>query len=389
MRFSKPPQLMTSEELADRVIACIQERMPESDSLDYKAALNIRNRQDRIELAKDISSFANGLGGTLLYGVPEREENGVPVPVPIEECGLEIDLGAPEQVENILLDAIRPILSDVFVKPVTIPVQGKQILLVHHPASWNKPHMVEAYNERRFFRRSNYRVVSMSETEVEAAYASRRSVRIAAEEFFRTADLGTIPTGRFLRAMIFPTSTLVRRERMREEEFRKWLSGNPPQGRRGDWIPFLDGVRFLSVAGGALYGKQFELRYFHSGAVSFTTDLQMMLPDNGALNLADTEKIVDLYVLIPTAKFFELLGIASPLVIKLELHGCRGLEAFVKFPFGDSDKGPSALSQDPTSFLEESSSDELLGQHEKLRGRLAERLFAAFGLWRAQNSIAS
>jgi len=215
----------------------------------------------------------------------------------------------------------------------------------------------------------------MSETEVEAAYASRRSVRIAAEEFFRTADLGTIPTGRFLRAMIFPTSTLVRRERMREEEFRKWLSGNPPQGRRGDWIPFLDGVRFLSVAGGALYGKQFELRYFHSGAVSFTTDLQMLLPDNGALNLADTEKIVDLYVLIPTAKFFELLGIASPLV--------------VKFPFGDSDKGPSALSQDPTSFLEESSSDELLGQHEKLRGRLAERLFAAFGLWRAQNSIAS
>ena len=371
-------------------MACIRERSPESDSLDYKAELNITNRQGRIELAKDISSFANELGGTLLYGVAEREENGVPVPVPIEDCGLEIDPGVPEQVENILLDTIRPVLPDLFVKPV--PVQEKQILLVHHPASWNKPHIVEAYNERRYFRRSNYRAVSMSETEVEAAYASRRSVRIAAEEFFRTADLGNIPPiGRFLRTTVFPTFTLVRRERMREEEFRIWLSGNPPQGRRGDWVPFLDGVRFLSVAGGALYGKQFELRYFHSGAVSFTVDLQVMLADNGALNLASTEKIVDLYVLIPTAKFFELLGIASPLSTKFELRGCCGLEAFIPPTdwYADLVKGPSALSQDPTSFIEESSSDELQGEREKLRGRLGERLFSAFGLWRPQNFIPS
>ena len=72
MRFPKPPQLMTDEELTERVVASINQRLPESDSLDYKALLNIETRDERIELAKDASSFANEFGGTLLYGVRKR-----------------------------------------------------------------------------------------------------------------------------------------------------------------------------------------------------------------------------------------------------------------------------------------------------------------------------
>jgi predicted HTH transcriptional regulator len=184
---------MTPEELAGRIADCIRQRMPESDSLDYKAQLNIGTQRERTELAKDVSSFANELGGMVLYGVPETEENGVPVPAALEECGFECESGLPERAENILLDTVRPVLPNLFVKVVTI--NEKQILVVHHPASWNKPHMVEAYNTRRYFRRGNYRAVPMSEREIEAAYASRRSVQIMAEEFFRTGDLGDIPSG--------------------------------------------------------------------------------------------------------------------------------------------------------------------------------------------------
>jgi hypothetical protein len=376
---------MTAEELADQVITCIQERMPESDSLDYKATLNIGNKQaERVELAKDVSSFANEFGGTLMYGVPEIEENGVPVPVPLSDCGMEIAPGLPERVENILLDSIRPVLPNLFVKPVAIPGVEKQLLVVHHPASWNKPHMVEAYNVKRYFRRGNYRAVPMSEREVEAAYASRLSDRIASEEFFRTADLGSIPNGRFLRVILFPTFTLVRRERMREDEFRKWLNQNPPERTQGYWVPFLDGVRFVTTINGALYDSKvelFELRYFHNGAVSFTFDLQQLLSPKGVLFLDRIEEVINIYALRLTAKFFELLGIVSPLVIKVELHGCRNLEAFIAQ--GVREKGPAALSQDLINFLEESFTDELLGQPEKLLVRLAERLFEAFGLWRS------
>ena len=277
MRFPKPPQLMSDQELVDWTVGCIKQRAPESDSLDYKSILNLETPAQRIELAKDASSFANEFGGTLLYGVPEVKENDVPIPVSLEKCGLKIDGRIPETVENILLDSVRPVLPNLFVKPVPLAGTTTHILVVHHPASWNKPHMVESYKERRYFRRGNYRAVRMSEVEVEAAYASRRSLRIQAEEFFRTADFGEIPeTGQFLRVTIVPVLTLVARETMREREFIEWLRKNPPEGRRGDWVPFLNGVRFMSYATGAFNGLQFEVRLFHNAAFSFTVDMDFL-----------------------------------------------------------------------------------------------------------------
>jgi hypothetical protein len=388
MRFVKPPQLMTVEELVDRVRSSLVERWPESDALDYKESLNTKTRQDRIELAKDVSSFANELGGTLLYGVPEQQEGGVPIPAPLEKCGLEIDPGIPEKIENILLDSIRPVLPNLFVKTITLPeIRPKQLLVVHHPASWNKPHMVEAYKDRRYFRRGNYRAVPMSEREVEAAYASRRSVQIAAEEFFRTADLGDVPgTGPFLRITIFPVFSLIRREVMREEAFRRWLDENPPAGRRGIWIPFVDGIRFLSYASGNLNGKEHELRLFHNGTLSFTTDATHLIVDH-ELNLTETEKSVRLYSLFPAAKAVEFLGFVSPLVIKVEIFGMSGIKAF----FRDTNRSwtslppgvPSGLWRNPTTFVEESSSDELAGQADQVLSRIIDRLGEAFGLWRS------
>ena len=381
---------MTPEELADFVRKLIAERWPESDSLDYKHAVNSSTQRARLELAKDISSFANELGGTLVYGVPETEENGVPVPEPLDRCGIEMESGEPERIENFLLDAIRPVLPSLFVKPITLrEIQPKTLLVVSHPASWNKPHMVEFGNERRFYRRGNYRTVRMSEREVEAAYAARRAVQIAAEDFFRTADLGMVPSeGRFLRAIIYPGFVLIRREVMRENAFRAWLDKNPPADRRGDWIPFLDGVRFLSYAKGALHDHQFELRLFHNGALAFTTDMNDLLHAE-KLNLALTEDVLKKYVLVPGAKAVEFLGISGPLTVNVSIMGASGLKALWKEPgganwFTDPKRGPSPLEKDPISFVEESSSDELQGQQEQLLSRLVDRLASAFGMWRVR-----
>jgi len=377
---------MLPQELAEFVRKLIRERWPESDSLDYKRELNITTRRDRIELAKDISSFANEIGGTLVYGVPE-ETNGdaVPTPQSIENCGITIDSDLPERIENILLNSIHPVLPNLFVKTVNLAeIDPKLILLIYHPASWNKPHMVELDRHRRYYRRGNYRTVPMSEREVEAAYASRRSFQIAAEDFFRSADLGEVPsTGPFLRIIVFPQFSLVRRDRMREDAFRTWLRDNPPAERRGDWFPFLDGVRFLSYATGALNGRQFELRLFHNGALSFTADPTMVIGNN-KLDLAEVRKIIDLYSFIPASKAFELLGIAGPLTVKVAIHGGVNLEAIFgpQIWFADPIRGPTPLHQDPTAFVEESSTDELLAERERLLARIIDRLASAFGIWR-------
>lgn len=107
------------------------------------------------------------------------------------------------------------------------------------------------------------------------------------------------------------------------------------------------------------------------------------------LNLALTEDVLKKYVLVPEAKAVELLGISGPLTVKVSIMGGVGLEALWKELggpnwFADPKRGPSALENDPTSFVEESSSDELLGQQDQLLSRLLDRLASAFGMWRVR-----
>lgn len=278
-------------------------------------------------------------------------------------------------------------LPNLFIKLVSLSeIEPKKLIVIHHPASWNRPHMVELYEHRRFYRRGNYRAISMRERDVEAAFAARRSHTVVAEDFFRTADLGDIPAkALLLRVIAFPMMGVVRREKMREEAFRKWIDLNPPADRRGDWIPFLDGVRFLSYASGPLNGHQFEIRLFHNGALSLTTDMSYCIVED-SINLTNVKKIVELYSLMPVAKAIEFLGLAGPVMIKLALFGAAGFKALFKADdrawYVDPDKGSSAISVDPTAFQEESSADEILGQPQQVLARLLDRLASAFGMWR-------
>ena len=90
MFLPKPPKSMSDDELCDWASSLINRRAPESSSLDYKAYISpLEKQSDKIELAKDISSFANGMGGVLLYGVPKEKQNNVPIPKPLSECGIE------------------------------------------------------------------------------------------------------------------------------------------------------------------------------------------------------------------------------------------------------------------------------------------------------------
>jgi len=101
-------------------------------------------------------------------------------------------------------------------------------------------------------------------------------------------------------------------------------------------------------------------------------------------NLTMAQKTIDLYSLIPGAKAVQFLGITSLLVIKISLFGARGLKAFFRdggwtAPPDDINTGPS---QDPTSFTEESTTEELIASPNQLLGRIIARLSEAFGLWR-------
>lgn len=220
-----------------------------SETFAYKATLQLPGgKKPRVELAKDVSSFANQRGGVLLYGVPEQKEDGVPVRGPLPSCGISLAPTVVETAENILVTIIEPPLPECHMRVLPLEAGGS-LLVIFHSASWNAPHMVSGDKHARYYKRGNFRAVLMTEREVEAAYARRSAIVRAASEFFNSADFGVLPNiGSFIRGAVCPRHAVFRPDVMREAVFRHWLEASPPEGRRGFWIPFLAEWRFLSYA---------------------------------------------------------------------------------------------------------------------------------------------
>lgn len=377
----RDPRAMSDEELSGWVRALIERRAPESDTLDYKKIIKVDTRQLKLELAKDVSSFANERGGVLLYGVPEDNSGEAPIPQVLADCGMTIPPGLPETVENILLETIDPPLPECHVRVVTLGAEpNKRVLFIYHPASWNRPHMT-LYEDGRYYRRGSFRAVIMKEREVEALYAMRLASAQTAQKFFSSAEFGPLPEREpSIRVGICPRFSLVRRETMRERTFVDWLDGNPPGGRRGAWAPFLDGWRFVAYAEGPVGGRQFDVRLFHSGAVSCTAAMSDLIPRN-KIRLLSVERDLNKYALDVATKAFEVLRIVGPLTIRVSLSNVAGLMVEEISPWIAGSGGPSALTGD-IAFEEEASTDELRFHRQAVLDRLQNRLASAFGLWR-------
>jgi hypothetical protein len=226
----------------------------------------------------------------------------------------------------------------------------------------------------------------MGEREVEAAYAARRATATAARDFFATGDFGVLPNeGIFIRVIVCPHLSLVRREAMREQQFLAWLDGNLPGGRRGDWVPFLDGWRFPSYARGALHGHQFEVRLFHSGATACTADTNdLFAADVLMLQMLD-QQFLESYVLQPAAKAFEFLRVPGPVTIRVSVHRLAGHCALDRTNtwIANIERGVSdPLPQDFT-FDEETSATELQFSRKVVLNQIMDRFATAFGMWRA------
>ena len=386
MIFSRHPKLMSDPDLCTWLKSLIKRKAPESDFLDYKESISINTQKEKMELCKDVTSFANENGGALIYGVPETDQNGIPVPKDITECGIELPNDSIINIENILLDVIAPPLPELFIKIINLDGSSlKSVLLIYHPGSWNKPHMVEGYKQGRYYRRGNFRSILMNEKQIEEAYLKRKASSESARAFFEDANFRKIPTkGTFLRAVACPHYSLYRREEMAERTFKNWLDSNPPDGRRGEWVPFIDGWCFRGHPEGNFYGKQYEIRFFHNGAICLDIDLSTEI-NNDLLTLTWIEGYVFSELFLPySAKVLEAHKINGPVSFKFHLFNAKGLSARFKSDswYSDPKIGATPIETDSLSFFEDSSVNELNLFQPNLLKRLVDRFSSAFGLWR-------
>jgi hypothetical protein len=130
--------------------AVVEQKPAEWKTIEYKQTLLIETDSARKKFLSQVSSFANALGGHLIYGI--RATNGVPQ----ELCGLGLENadGMVLRLEDILRSGIRPRIPGVLIRAVPVEAD-KFAIVIRVQKSWLRPHQVVFNNEFRFYSRAS------------------------------------------------------------------------------------------------------------------------------------------------------------------------------------------------------------------------------------------
>jgi hypothetical protein len=149
----------------------------ESLHLEYKASDAIDKKSDpkKLEMARDVSAFANADGGQIIYGMKENKDH--------EPDGMDEGLDPREYseiwFEQVLQQHVTPLLTSV--KPRHVPLsKGRVAVVIDIPASNGDPHQVDG----RYYRRHNFNRLMMEHYEVRDMFRRSTNPDLSIEFFF-------------------------------------------------------------------------------------------------------------------------------------------------------------------------------------------------------------
>jgi hypothetical protein len=132
------------------LLGLIESQEAEGKEIEYKRELPGKSDTDRKEFLYDLSSFANTVGGYLVFGM--AEEKGLPV----ELAGLaDLDPdGQIRRLEEMARDGLRPPIAGLQSTAVRL-ANGNVAIIIAIPKSWNPPHQVTYQKAFRFYGRDS------------------------------------------------------------------------------------------------------------------------------------------------------------------------------------------------------------------------------------------
>ena len=163
-------QLDTEGELA----ALHTGNVKESLHLEYKAsdAVNKKDDKKKIEMACDVSAFANADGGQLVYGMKE---------VAHEPAGLDGGVDPKEYpeiwFEAVMQQHVTPKLVGTVYKHVPLS-NGRVAVVMSVPKAQGDPHQV---SDGRYYRRHSYNRLPMEHHEIKDAFTRQSSPLLFAD----------------------------------------------------------------------------------------------------------------------------------------------------------------------------------------------------------------
>lgn len=173
----------------------IAEGLEESLTLDYKRADSLAGKDDKkkIEITKDVSSFANSAGGIIIYGVAEYKE--------------EVRRHLPERLDPIkrtdvskewldqIIQSIQPRIDGLTIHPVTISVADNTVCYVVEVPQSHTAHMAR---DHRYHKRQNFTTAQMEDYEVRDIMNRRTHPKVKASIFINKKTNRSKPEGTIL-----------------------------------------------------------------------------------------------------------------------------------------------------------------------------------------------
>jgi hypothetical protein len=287
--LNKHPDTLTDSEIYEMIESLVRNKTPESVSLDYKKTLNFYIEREKIEVAKDITSFANTIGGCCIYGIDEERADKKSAPIPKENYGIdpiEVDL---LDLENVLSHIVSPPLPDLRIRQISLPsVHNKVVYLLWHSKSWVAPHMVSGFKHARYYKRGNFKTEPMEEHEIEALYHAKSLSHNRCKEIIKSLDYGldNIIHSAYVIKFIFSPYYLI-------PTIKYFTYTNASDfintERKGHLISFSDGVAYISNT------RVFIVKAFFNGVFTISYDFQSSLVekniDNHIFNVTQTENL--------------------------------------------------------------------------------------------------
>ncbi len=151
---------MTFQRISDEkdLIRLIHAEVQESLYLDYKSAGSLQNtNNNKSEISKDVSSFANSDGGQIIYGISEEGH------LPLEVEGVELRTGQREWLEQVINSNIQPRISGLLLRQIDLDSKpGRCVFVVDIPVSYT----AHQARDKKYYKRHNFHSISMEDYEI-------------------------------------------------------------------------------------------------------------------------------------------------------------------------------------------------------------------------------
>ncbi|MFC0627474.1 AlbA family DNA-binding domain-containing protein [Kribbella deserti] len=206
----------------EMVDAAVNQRLHETDDLDWKQAAPPRSGLADTDFPKDVAAMANGSGGVIVFGVTEDQKAAVGR----VDVG-EIDESHERALRSVAVTAINPPIFGLGLHRVG--ADGRRALVVTVPASVDGPHLI--YKNQYFGApvRNDADTTWMKERQIETMYRARFDERRNAHEALNnlyaeaTAGRGELPPMAWMIGVARPRVPVIRTERMSREEAKEAL----------------------------------------------------------------------------------------------------------------------------------------------------------------------